>query len=223
MIAHKCDRCGKLYESYNMDENYLEINAMYTLNRDMHKGGRHEHGPFDLCPDCSKELVDWLYKFTKEETEIEEETEVEEIEEEVEEIEEETGIEPETEEPTPKEHTIRRAAIYNCYKKVLYPPKNFIPYNCDRTKYKTEVRVDACLVNEIEELWKKGIRTMGSCCGHGRHLGMIQVLPEDTKKMVALGYEFYIYPEDYNFSRADTFIPKSYGHDYCGYTDSYLG
>lgn len=75
MIAHKCYRCGKLYESYNMDENYLEINAIYTLNRDTHKGGRHEHGPFDLCPDCSKELVNWLYKFSKEETEIEEEIE----------------------------------------------------------------------------------------------------------------------------------------------------
>lgn len=127
------------------------------------------------------------------------------------------------EEPTPKEHTIRRATMYNCFKQVLYPPKNFIPYNCDRTKYKTEVLVDTCLANEIEELWKKGIRTMGCCCGHGRHLGMIQVLPEDAKKMVALGYEFYIYPEDYNFSRADAFIPKSYGHDYSGYTDSYLG
>ena len=137
--------------------------------------------------------------------------------------EEEIDDEPETEEPTPKEHTIRRATMYNCFKQVLYPPKNFIPYNCDRTKYKTEVLVDTCLANEIEELWKKGIRTMGCCCGHGRHLGMIQVLPEDAKKMVALGYEFYIYPEDYNFSRADAFIPKSYGHDYCGYTDSYLG
>lgn len=113
MIAHKCDRCGKLYESYNMDENYLEINAIYTLNRDRHKGRRHEHGPFDLCPDCSKELVDWLYKFTKEETEIEEETEVEEIEEEEEEEE------------------------------------------------KAETYVDACLADEITELWKKGYRFFG--------------------------------------------------------------
>lgn len=135
----------------------------------------------------------------------------------------ETNEEEKADKPASKEHTIRRATMYNCSKKVLYPPKNFIPYNCDRTEYKTEICVDACLADEITELWKKGIRTMGCCCGHGRYLGMIQVLPEDAPKMLALGYEFYIYSEEDNFSRADAFIPKSYGHDYNGHTDSFLG
>lgn len=134
---------------------------------------------------------------------------------------EETDNEPKTEEPPLKEHNIRRSIMYKCSKKLLYPPNNFIPYNCDRTEYKTEVVVDACLADEIEDLWSMGIRTMGCCCGHGRHLGMIQVLPEDIKKMIELGYDFYNYKEDIN--RVDSFIPKSYGHDYKGYTDSYLG
>lgn len=66
MIAHKCDRCGKLYETYHTKENQFEINSIETMNRDFTHNRRFTHGPYDLCPDCSKELVDWLYKFKKE-------------------------------------------------------------------------------------------------------------------------------------------------------------
>lgn len=49
---------------------------------------------------------------------------------------------------------------------------------------------DTCLQSEIYDLnIKKGIVTIGSCCGHGDKQGFIQVMPKYVKKMHELGYE----------------------------------
>ena len=49
---------------------------------------------------------------------------------------------------------------------------------------------DTCLQPEIYDLnIKKGIVTIGSCCGHGDKQGFIQVMPKYVKKMHELGYE----------------------------------
>ena len=59
MIAKKCDRCGKLYEQYNVKNNSKNINGLYTVNIDsMQKCCLHEL--IDLCQDCSTELINWL-------------------------------------------------------------------------------------------------------------------------------------------------------------------
>ena len=115
--------------------------------------------------------------------------------------------------------------IYNCKKRIIYPPKNFITYNCDGKKYKTNILVDECLADEIENLWNKGIRTSGCCCGHGKYLGFINVCQDDDiEKMEHLGYQHYIFEDDFGGEkRKDTFIPKSYGHIYDGYVDSFQG
>ena len=79
--------------------------------------------------------------------------------------------------------------IYNCNKKILYPPKNFITYNIitdENDKYKNEVKVDECLSNEIEELWSQGIKTTGCCCGHGYMLGFIEVTDDCIEEMEKL-------------------------------------
>ena len=78
--------------------------------------------------------------------------------------------------------------IYNCKKRIIYPHKNFIAYNYDSKKYKTNILVDECLADEIESLWNKGIRTTGCCCGHGKYLGFINVYQDDIEKMEHLGY-----------------------------------
>ena len=59
MIAKKCDRCGKLYEEYNLSNNSKKINGMMLLNisSNQHYYG---HSLKDLCPSCSAELVKWL-------------------------------------------------------------------------------------------------------------------------------------------------------------------
>ena len=114
--------------------------------------------------------------------------------------------------------------IYNCRKKIIYPPTKFITYNYQKDKYKTEVLVDECLADEIEHLWDKGIKTTGCCCGHGYLLGFIEVTEDCIKSMEQLGYIHYIYDVKYGGNeRKDAFIPKSYGHIYDGYTNSFQG
>lgn len=113
--------------------------------------------------------------------------------------------------------------MYNCNKKIMYPPKNFIKCNCS-DEYKDSIQVDECIADEIETLWKNGIKTMGCCCGHGLDLGFIQVCNENIPDMEQLGYEHYIYPSKFGgIERRDAFIPKTYGHIYDGYSNGYLG
>ena len=113
--------------------------------------------------------------------------------------------------------------MYKCRKIVLKPPENFIKYNCSDGN-KNAIQVDICLANEIKDLWDKGIRTTGCCCGHGLELGFIQVTDECISKMEELGYEHYIYSEKFGGAgRRDAFIPKTYGHIYDGYTNEYFG
>lgn len=117
--------------------------------------------------------------------------------------------------------------VYNCNKKTLYPPKNFITYNIitdENDKYKNEVQVDECLANEIEELWSKGIKTCGCCCGHGFTLGFIEVTNDCIEDMEKLGYVHYIYPANLGgVERKDAFVPKTYGHIHNGYSHGFIG
>lgn len=113
--------------------------------------------------------------------------------------------------------------IYNCKKRILHPPENFIKYNCS-DEYKESIQVDECIADEIEELWNKGIKTMGCCCGHGLELGFIQVANDSILKMEKLGYQHYIYTDEFGgVERKDAFIPKTYGHVYNGYSSEFLG
>lgn len=110
-------------------------------------------------------------------------------------------------------------SAYNCKKITLKCPKNFIPMNV-LDGFKESITMDACISNEIKSLWKKGIRTMGCCCGHGRKLGFIQVVDDDIQKMMELGYQNYIYPDNFGEKyRKDAFIPKCNKHVYDGYVD----
>lgn len=77
--------------------------------------------------------------------------------------------------------------------------------------------IDNCILVEILGLWKQGIQTTESCCGHNKVQGYISVLetPENFEKMKELGYEPYQSNFrnrsgwDENGYRADTFVPKS--------------
>ena len=103
---------------------------------------------------------------------------------------------------------------YHCRKKVLHPPKGLITCNCAE-EYKESVIVDECIADEIESLWNHGIKTTGCCCGHGRNLGFIQVRDECIEKMSELGYQNYIYENEFGgIKRKDAFIPKTTEHKY---------
>ena len=62
--ARKCDRCGLYYDSYNDKNNSEKINGIMLINID--SNNRYfSHGPHDLCPACSNELMKWFKKENK--------------------------------------------------------------------------------------------------------------------------------------------------------------
>lgn len=110
---------------------------------------------------------------------------------------------------------------YKCRKETIFPPEKFIKCNCS-DEYKESVTVDACLAGEIIWLWDKGVKTCGCCCGHGRHLGFIQVPDDCVDQMRELGYQNYIYEEKFGGpERKDTFIPQCTRHIYDGYCEDF--
>lgn len=68
------------------------------------------------------------------------------------------------------------------------------------------VNVDNCLLEEVKQLWKAGVRTTGNCCGHNVAPAFISVWPAEIPKMLELGYETYAHPDA---ERKDHFIPKT--------------
>lgn len=71
------------------------------------------------------------------------------------------------------------------------------------------ITIDNCLLNEIKDLWSKGIVTGGCCCGHNISLGMVSVEDEYIDVMLSLGYKIRFHELDP--TRRDTFIPKTVG------------
>ncbi len=58
MRARKCDRCGKLYESYNGSKEFEateRANAVILIDRDM-DNKYWSRKTFDLCMDCMRKL-----------------------------------------------------------------------------------------------------------------------------------------------------------------------
>ena len=63
--ARKCDRCGKLYESYNVGSSKEKFNAMILICLD--DENKYWGRPaVDVCPDCNKEFTDWWHKLGNE-------------------------------------------------------------------------------------------------------------------------------------------------------------
>ena len=58
-MARKCDRCGALYESYQNCKSVKRANAIILIDRD-YKNQFWERETYDLCPDCQRELCNWL-------------------------------------------------------------------------------------------------------------------------------------------------------------------
>ena len=73
---------------------------------------------------------------------------------------------------------------YNC--SVLVSPRV--------TGLDKDICFDGCMFFELKQLWDKGIKTLGCCCG--KHVNSeeksayIQVAPEFVDQMLEIGYEF---------------------------------
>lgn len=57
MRAYKCDRCGRLYESYSKDKDYKWHGARLSVIGD---DGGYSNIYYDLCPVCAKALVNFM-------------------------------------------------------------------------------------------------------------------------------------------------------------------
>lgn len=53
--AKKCDRCEKLYEEYNFEDDEKNPNGIMVLNLDYQRHF-YSHTAMVLCPDCMKEV-----------------------------------------------------------------------------------------------------------------------------------------------------------------------
>lgn len=52
------------------------------------------------------------------------------------------------------------------------------------------IGVDECVLDEVKNLWSKGIETVESCCGHNITSGYIAVREKHITEMINLGYYF---------------------------------
>ena len=87
--------------------------------------------------------------------------------------------------------------------------KCYVPIKFSRQSERDEICVDTCLQDEIYTLnRRRGITTVGCCCGHGEKTGYIQVVESDVEDMLMLGYEMI--PEDENGNGKWCFKPKTY-------------
>lgn len=59
-IAKVCDRCGKFYKIYNVQNDASHTNGFMLLNID-EKGTYYSHGAIDLCPECTDSLNKWMH------------------------------------------------------------------------------------------------------------------------------------------------------------------
>ena len=52
------------------------------------------------------------------------------------------------------------------------------------------ILVDRCILADVKHLWRLGVKTVCSCCGHGNQdSAFIVVDPDESEKMKELGYE----------------------------------
>ena len=63
--------------------------------------------------------------------------------------------------------------------------------------------LDPCIASEIIYLWRHGITTYGSCCGHGKILPIVVTDKADYNRMVKWGYKIF------RRDKCDEFILKS--------------
>lgn len=61
------------------------------------------------------------------------------------------------------------------------------------------VKTDVCIGKEVEYLIREGVRTLGSCCGHGEGKPTVLVDKRDRDKIQQMGYE----TNDFNYINGD--------------------
>lgn len=61
MDAKKCDRCGKLYESYSVSiRHVIDNDNQYRVNGFKTGADGCMNGFKDLCPECMRSFTEWF-------------------------------------------------------------------------------------------------------------------------------------------------------------------
>ena len=55
-----------------------------------------------------------------------------------------------------------------------------------------KIDIDRCILPEIVNLWKDGIVTIASCCGHGSMIPTVCVMENDFERMEILKYDSHV-------------------------------
>nr|DAG59497.1 MAG TPA: hypothetical protein [Caudoviricetes sp.] len=58
-LARKCDRCGSFYIPKPRKSSREGFNAINLINRALGEA-TYSNGTYDLCPNCSDSLLNWL-------------------------------------------------------------------------------------------------------------------------------------------------------------------
>lgn len=58
-LARKCDRCGSFYVPESRRSREERTNAINLINRTLGEV-TYSNGTYDLCPNCSNSLLEWL-------------------------------------------------------------------------------------------------------------------------------------------------------------------
>lgn len=58
-MIKKCDRCGVMYELYNVNSSEKKPNGFVFANIDGQMK-YYSHNPKDLCPECMEEFRNWF-------------------------------------------------------------------------------------------------------------------------------------------------------------------
>ena len=96
----------------------------------------------------------------------------------------------------------------NYARQILFDiPEHMSNYRDARVKegLSGKISIDPCIVEEINNLWRLGITTYGSCCGHNKADSFVNVSDKDIQTMINLGYVQNHWDE----SRKGTFKLKS--------------
>ena len=93
---------------------------------------------------------------------------------------------------------------------VMFPtPPHMRPLYACGGRLRESICVDKCLAEEVQWLWRWGIKTTGCCCGHNvkTDQSYIGVVDEDIERMKEMGYE--VRPNEMRPGDEDSFVPKT--------------
>ena len=78
---------------------------------------------------------------------------------------------------------------FGSYDNTVVMKMPFSNFDCLGKPKSSLVTIDICIATEIASLWKLGVKTINSCCGHGKICGNVVVADGSISLIKEFGYE----------------------------------